>query len=260
MLDAALNALSLLLAARLAGERIALRRCACAALAGAAVAEACRQLSLTRGQTALLWLPTALLMVALAHGRRALAHPAGHVALLLSAAGLLGGIVLALSGATGSLAAAYALGGGCALIASAHVRGARRVHAGVWRAQVVCVYRGRRASFDAMIDSGNTLRDYLTHLPVIVLPEAAGRRRLHLGEDMLRPIFADTAGGRQMMGVLAPQAVEIRSPERRRVRAIIALSPGMREDAPALVPAALLEDGDQKRRGNRIWNRRGTDG
>ena len=107
--------------------------------------------------------------------------------------------------------------------------------------RLVCLYRGKTASFDAMVDSGNTLRDYLTRLPVIVMPEAAGRRRFHLGDAPLRPIFADTAGGRQMMGVLAPQDISVEADGRRRtVRAVVALSPGMREGAPALVPASLM--------------------
>ncbi len=141
-----------------------------------------------------------------------------------------------------------------------------------------------------MLDSGNTLRDYLTHLPVIVLPEEAGRRRMGLSGAALRPIFADTAGGRQMMGVLTPQAIWPHLPvivlpeeagrrrmglsgaalrpifadtaggrqmmgvltpqaiwletegRRQAVRAVVALSPGLRAGAPALVPAALLEE------------------
>ena len=103
------------------------------------------------------------------------------------------------------------------------------------------MYRGESASFDAMVESGNTLRDYLTRLPVIVMPEAAGRRRFHLGDAPLRPIFADTAGGRQMMGVLAPQEISVEADGRRRaVRAVLALSPGMREGTPALVPSSLM--------------------
>ena len=162
-------------------------------------------------------------------------------ALLLSAAGLLGGVVLALDGATGSLMTAYALGGVCTLWIAVSSLKARRASQAVRRVRLVCLYRGKTASFDAMVDSGNTLRDYLTRLPVIVMPEAAGRRRFHLGDAPLRPIFADTAGGRQMMGVLAPQDISVEADGRRRtVRAVVALSPGMREGAPALVPASLM--------------------
>ena len=55
-----------------------------------------------------------------------------------------------------------------------------------------------------MVDSGNCLRDYLTHRPVIVMPQARGYRLFGLENTPLRPIFADTAGGRQMM--LSPDA------------------------------------------------------
>ena len=75
----------------------------------------------------------------------------------------------------------------------------------------------------------------------VVLPEAA-RDRLRLGGDApLRPILADTAGGRQMMGCLTPEHAEILvQGTRRPVRCVVAFSPGLAPDAPALVPAALL--------------------
>ena len=180
-------------------------------------------------------------MMAIACGRSAVRHPVRYGALLLSAAGLLGGVVLALDGATGSLMTAYALGGVCTLWIAASSLKTRRAAQAVHRVRLVCLYRGENASFDAIIDSGNTLRDYLTRLPVIVMPEAAGRRRFHLGDVPLRPIFADTAGGRQMMGVLAPQEISVEADGRRRaVRAVLALSPGMREGTPALVPSSLM--------------------
>lgn len=233
-----MNAVMLLMAVRLAGGAIRPRRVLLAALSGALLAQAVRGPS--RGQAAMLWLPAAAGMMAIACGRPALRHPVRYGALLLSAAGLLGGVVLALEGATGSLMTAYALGGVCTLWIAAVAMNSRR--ASVHRARLVCQYRGVSASFDAMIDSGNTLSDYLTRLPVIVMPEAAGRRRFHLGDAPLRPIFADTAGGRQMMSVLAPQRVSIEADGRRRtVRAVVALSPGMREGAPALIPASLME-------------------
>lgn len=56
-----------------------------------------------------------------------------------------------------------------------------------------------------MVDSGNCLRDYLTHRPVIVIPQARGNRLFGLEDTPLRPIFADTAGGRQMMFCLTPE-------------------------------------------------------
>lgn len=236
-----MNAAMLLMAVRLAGGKVRPWRMLTAALSGALLAQAARGLSLDRGQAAVLWLPAAAGMMAIACGRPALRHPVRYGALLLSAAGLLGGVVLALDGATGSLMTAYALGGVCTLWIAASLLKTRRAAQAVHRVRLVCLYRGENASFDAIIDSGNTLRDYLTRLPVIVMPEAAGRRRFHLGDVPLRPIFADTAGGRQMMGVLAPQEISVEADGRRRaVRAVLALSPGMREGTPALVPSSLM--------------------
>ncbi|MGN0773357.1 MAG: sigma-E processing peptidase SpoIIGA [Candidatus Ventricola sp.] len=242
MLDTGMNAAMLLVAVRLAGGAIRPRRILAAALTGALLAQAVRELGLSRGQAAALWLPAAAGMMAIACGRSAARRPVRAGALLLCAAGLLGGVMLALCGATGSLMTAYALGGVCTLLIAANAVKARREAQAVRHARVVCRAYGVMAAFDAMIDSGNTLRDYLTRLPVIVLPEETGRRRLRLGDAPLRPIFADTAGGRQMMGVLTPQEIIVEADGRRRaVRAVVALSPGMREGAPALVPASLME-------------------
>ena len=92
-----------------------------------------------------------------------------------------------------------------------------------------------------MIDSGNTLRDYLTHLPVIVIPEETGKRALELDGLSLRPIFAQTAGGRQRMHVFAPERIELELDGAwHAVQAVIAFSPQMSGCVPALVPASLL--------------------
>lgn len=237
-----MNAAMLLMAVHLAGGAVRPWRVLTAALSGALLAQAARGLSLGRGQAAALWLPAAAGMMAIACGRSAVRHPVHYGALLLSAAGLLGGVMLALDGATGSLMTAYALGGVCTLWIAVSSLKTRRAAQAVRRVRLVCLYRGETASFDAMVDSGNTLRDYLTRLPVIVMPEAAGRRHFRLGDAPLRPIFADTAGGRQMMSVLTPQEISVEADGRRRtVRAVVALSPGMREGAPALVPSSLME-------------------
>ena len=42
------------------------------------------------------------------------------------------------------------------------------------RLRIRCAFRGREITLHAIADSGNTLRDYLTHKPVVVLPQAAG--------------------------------------------------------------------------------------
>ena len=233
----------LLIALRLCGGRIRPLRILCGALAGAAVAYAARHVPLSGGQAALLWAPSALGMMAIACGRRALVHPMRSVAVLLCAAALLGGVVLSLHGATQSFALAYATGGVCAVCIAVMVLRARRTVTSETHLRVRCRYRGKRAAFDAMADSGNTLRDYLTHRPVIVMPEARGRACFALAGAALRPIFADTAGGRQMMYCFSPEEVcLVAGAQTRRVRAAVALSPAMSPSAPALVPAALLEN------------------
>ena len=94
--------------------------------------------------------------------------------------------------------------------------------------------------------SGNCLRDYLTHRPVIVMPQARGYRLFGLENTPLRPIFADTAGGRQMMLCLTPEATILDNGQTKRaVEALLALSPGLGGNAPALLPASLLEDGQE---------------
>lgn len=243
-----MDALTLALALRLDGKRLSPARVGLGALAGTAAAALIRaRLPQRAWQTALL-LPVAALM-ALAAGWRGRAALTGAL-LVMSAAGLLGGLVLALSGALGSLPAAYALAAGFALLTAARAARAAPASAvpasaapadarGV-RVRLLIRYRGRQAVFAALLDSGNSLRDYLSHRPVIVLPEAAGRERLGLGDAALRPILAQTAGGRQMMWCFLPdEAFLLRRGVRRRLRAAVALSPGLPPSAPALLPGAL---------------------
>lgn len=228
-----MDALTLALALRLDGMRIRPVRVALGALAGTLAARLIRALAFSRARQAVFWLPVAGLM-ALAAGWRGRALPAGAL-LVMSAAGLLGGVTLALTGATGSRPAAYALAALCAGVTAA--RGIREAG----RLRVVIRYRGRQAVFPALHDSGNSLRDYLTRLPVIVLPEAAARERLGLHGVALRPIFAQTAGGRLMMWCFLPdEAFVLRGRRRKGVRAAVALSPGLPSASPALLPGALL--------------------
>lgn len=232
-----MDALTLALALRLDGRRIRPGRVALGALLGAAAAAAVRALGLPRaGQAALL--PLIAAAMARAAGFRGRSLPAGTL-LVTSAAGLLGGLTLALGGALGSLDAAYALAAACALATAA--RAARRSAPPGARARIVVRYRGRQAVFAAMSDSGNSLRDYLTRRPVIVLPEKTGRARLALGEAALRPIPAQTAGGRQLMWCFVPDETLVWTAHgRRRVRAAVALAPGLPRGTPALLPGELI--------------------
>ena len=236
-----MNALMLALAVRLGGGKIRPGRILSGAVAGAAAALGARALALSRGEQMWLALPLAMLMMHIAGGRKGRAVRQGM--LLLCAAGFTGGTVLALWGATLSLEMAYALGGAAAIGIGACAMRERRAAADVIRAKVTMTYRGQKAEFDAMIDSGNTLRDYLTHLPVVVLPQSAAEGKLRLGDRPLRPIFAQTAAGKLRMDMFAPQEIVIECHGmRRRALAMAALSPQMSADVPALVPAALLDE------------------
>lgn len=231
-----MNALMLTLAVRLGGWKIEPVRVLLGAAAGAAIASAMRGLSCRQGY--LLWLPTAMIMMRIAAPHRLGKRMITDAARLFCAAGLVGGMVFALLGATGSLTSAYLLGG---LAAAGIGLFAVRTERTPQRVRLICTYGEKRAVFDAMIDSGNTLKDYLTHLPVIVLPERTAAGVWNLDALPLRPIFAQTAGGRQRMAVLAPQSIELElDGVKRRVRAVVALSPQMSESVPALVPSSLI--------------------
>lgn len=241
-MDAALDFLMLALAVRLGGGSMKPLRLLLGAAAGAAIAWAARALALERIQMLCLWLPCAMTMMLIARGREALMAPVKNALLLMCAAGLLGGMVLSLSGALGSLAGGYVLGSLSALGIGLCAARVRRTAQNVHRARVTCICRGQRASFDAIIDSGNTLRDYLTHLPVIVIDEKRGRKAFDLGDGPLRPIYAQTAGGRQRMDMIVPQEIILQTNGQMRVmRAALALSPWLGEDVPALVPSSLLD-------------------
>lgn len=236
LLDAAADALCLLMMLRLEGERVRVRRVACGALFGALSAGVVRFLRMDRAFEAALWLPIALIMARLARGRWSL-RAAG---VLLACAGLLGGTVYAAAQAAGSLQMGWLAGGAAALLGAVCAARTKRASQDVDRAEVTVTIHGRSASFEGMVDSGNCLRDYLTHRPVIVLPEAA-KARLGLEGAALRPIFADTAGGRLMMDCVTLQRAELRAGgDVHCVQACAAFSPGLAPCAPALIPRSLL--------------------
>lgn len=122
---------------------------------------------------------------------------------------------------------------------------ASRMRRDVQTVRVCMTYKKRTARFSAVVDSGNCLRDYLTHRPVIVIPQARGNRLFGLEDTPLRPIFADTAGGRQMMFCLTPERTILCDGRNEwAVEAMLALSPGLGGNAPALLPASLLNRKD----------------
>lgn len=177
--------------------------------------------------------------------RIVLAALLGAAAARLCAAGLLGGTIQALSGATGSKATGLLFGMLAIPLLSAAMIRASRMRRDVQTVRVRMTYKKRTARFSAVVDSGNCLRDYLTHRPVIVIPQARGNRLFGLEDTPLRPIFADTAGGRQMMFCLTPERTILCDGRNEwAVEAMLALSPGLGGNAPALLPASLLNRKD----------------
>ena len=242
LLDLLLDGVMVTLALRLGGLKASVWKIGLAALAGAAAARLCARLP--KGMRAALWLPIAAGMMRIAAGRAE--KPLRAAGLLLAAAGLLGGTVQALSGAAGSRTIGLWLGAAAAPLLSAATVRLRRMRQSATHVRVQMTCGGRTAAFTAMVDSGNCLRDYLTHRPVIVMPQARGYRLFGLENTPLRPIFADTAGGRQMMLCLTPEATILDNGQTKRaVEALLALSPGLGRNAPALLPVSLLEDGQE---------------
>ena len=223
----------LAVALRLGGVRIRPVRLFAGAAAGAFAALCARTFALDRMA---LWLPAAAGMMRIAAGRRMCRRPVHHILLLFCAGGLLGGMALALAGALGSLPAAYMAAGGCALYLTLRLSRGKRRHMQI-------IYAG--AGMAAVMDTGNTLRDYLTQLPVIVIPEGCAMAEALFRSLPMRLIFADTAGGRQMMRLCVPERIcLVVNGRKRTVRAAVALSAGLHAHSPALVPAALT-DGEE---------------
>lgn len=228
--------LTIVLALRLQGRRVRPLRAAAGAALGAAATLLMR--GTPAGESPLVWLAAAAAMM-LCADPRALRRPLRAAASLLAAAGLLGGTVYALAGAFGSLQAAWLAGTVFALAASRI--GLRRPKADGCTLRITA--GGRRAEFAAIIDTGNSLRDYLTGLPVIVIPYADAVRQLDPDALRLRPLAARTAGGQQLMWCFVPDEIVLAGNDgRQRVRAAAALSPGLEAGSPALTPAGLSDD------------------
>ncbi len=241
-MDMIQNTLMLLMTLRVLRVRIRPVRIGFAAIFGSAAAVATGYAQLTRGQTMLLWLPLALGMMRIAAGATGHAGRALRRALtLLACAGFLGGVVLALYGALGSLYAAHAASGVFAGAVFVGCMRAVQTARDACCAHVRCVIAGKTVAFEAIVDSGNSLRDYLTHRPVIVTGDSAALRKALTGINT-RLIFADTAGGRMMMQMIIPTETTVCVGNAQlHVHAALAFSPGMKAGMPALVPAVLIE-------------------
>lgn len=237
LMDMAVNALCLCMVQKLMNRRTHGWRTALGAGFGALAAWILRHVQMERLLEATLWLPIALGMVRIAVGRR----PLRAALLLLAAAGLIGGTVSALAGATGSLAAGWGIGVIAVSFMAAGAKREKRAACDLARAEVTVTIHGCSASFEGIIDSGNCLRDYFSHRSVVVLPEGA-KAQLGLCGAALRPIFADTAGGRMMMDCVTAERTQIMAEGFvYDVQACVAFSPGLAGGAPALIPAALVQ-------------------
>ena len=241
VLDSLQNALAEVMALCILRVRIRPFSVLLAACFGAFAALAARVACLSRAASAALWLPVALGMMRIAAGGEGgrLAWLRG-AAVLLACEGFLGGVVLSFQGATGSLFAAHLLSTAPALAVFVSARRGRAVATGICRVRVICRIGETLLAFDAIVDSGNSLRDYLTQRPVIVAGAAVEKR---LENERFRLIAADTAGGRQLMRLFMPEETTLwmDAGRKRCVRAALAVSPGLGKTAAALVPASLLE-------------------
>ena len=240
-MNAWVDFLALLLAARMASLRLSLRRGFLAALLGAAYALASYGLWPALRAVPGLMLG-ALLMTFAAFGRQAAGWPwvmAGSFALsglngFLWRQGVPPGGVMICCGAA------------ALLVIFLHDR-IRLPRAGIVRLTVA--YDGGSVTLPALRDSGNLLCDPVTGLPVIVASEAALKPLMPddldiCGLSALPPGFrllcADTAAGRRMLMCFHPPRVVLFSGGRRRhIDAVIALSP--EPIGRALVPERFFQ-------------------
>lgn len=101
--------------------------------------------------------------------------------------------------------------------------------------QVEITHQGRRLELTALVDSGNLLRDPLTHLPVVILPHASAGAFAALPGLRLIPIR--TAAGQSLLPVFQPQQVRVHGAGGwRRVQVAV----GLGASGCALAPACVL--------------------
>ena len=250
LLDTLANSLCIAMMLRITGSRRSTVRIGFAALTGALGALGVRQLGFSGGIQALCWFLVALGMACVALGTVSLRA----ALVLLACEGFLGGTIYALYGALGTKEAAWGVGAVFALMLSVSAIYARSLAADVHTVRIRITGKTGTAEFEALVDSGNCLRDYLTHRAVIVLPEA-DKEALGLIGMPLRPIFADTAGGRQMMDCFTPCGVWLVQHGRMTaVSACVAFSSGLKKHAPALLPQSLLTGRQDESRADREGN------
>ena len=125
---------------------------------------------LPKGMRAALWLPIAAGMMRIAAGRAE--KPLRAAGLLLAAAGCSAARFRRFPARRVPGQPGFWLGAAAAPLLSAATVCLRRMRQSATHVRVRMTCGGRTAAFTAMVDSGNCLRDYLTHRPVIVMPQA----------------------------------------------------------------------------------------
>lgn len=108
----------------------------------------------------------------------------------------------------------------------------------------------RKIVLTALTDTGNLLRDPISHLPVILISRKCAARLISLPEEGeiregMRLLPVRTVAGASLMPILRPDAVTLTQGGRDRpVEALLGLSPEGYSGFQALVPASLLDTPD----------------
>lgn len=103
-------------------------------------------------------------------------------------------------------------------------------------------HKAKHLRLTALVDSGNLLRDPVTHLPVIVISRQAASRLCPGGTFFpgMRLISVRTVGGSSLMPVFRPQSVRLLQAHGwQAAEAVIGLSPDGYSGFQALVPASV---------------------
>ncbi len=244
LLNAWADALCLLLAARLTGSPVRLRRVIPAALLGAAYAVFAWMAGPVWQGPAMTAL-SGLAMTLLALGKSGFRAFPG----LLAAGFLFSGLCRYLTGRGAALWPVLLTFTAAAAVLW-HLPGRQRPGAGT----LEIAWRGQTARMPAMADSGNLLSDPVTGLPVVIVPRAAASPLLPSGLDPgdlaslpmgCRLIGVETAAGRKTLMCFRPDALRLRQGKRTRALAAVVAVSGFRETR-ALLPAALFRQEAEK--------------
>lgn len=114
--------------------------------------------------------------------------------------------------------------------------------------QAACIlleitHRAKRLELTALVDSGNLLRDPITHLPVIVISRQTASRFLPEA-PRLRLISVRTVAGSALMPVFRPDLVRVLLPQGwQTIETVVGLSPDGYSGFQALMPSSVISEG-----------------